>query len=439
MTGAYAHWRLPQLWAMVADEDGVASAYHLMIWERQLTLLDEQSARLRRMRDQLAAAWPPDKSTAAAAFLDRVTDMIHALTWAGDSSVRVREGLRHTSEALERARAQLAPLVAQYHDTSAAWRSFNRDALPLLPESLVPSTPTLPGADSLVLAAHQKKLDDQARQIMEASDVAVAQAHEAIATRIPPYGRLDGSTPSNPSTERVGVGPRTSKVGSAPPATVAAMRFDPPATAVAASPSEVGAVAEKSSLIAATELAANVSTRGEVTREPVALQPFTVTGKPPQESGSSWRTPTASGRMAMRPGGVIGEPPPSSAAPPVNETGPTTDRPDAGHPANPGPAENNLITGPTGVPPGVRTARSGTGSTGQKRALTSHVIGAPSTSYERPGWHDDDYEAYVRRRRVKPPTDPNHPWPVAEGVSPLIEPSPERPHDPGPGVIGLDR
>jgi hypothetical protein len=36
--------------------------------------------------------------------------------------------------------------------------------------------------------------------------------------------------------------------------------------------------------------------------------------------------------------------------------------------------------------------------------------------------------------------DPDDPWAVAEGVASVIEPAPEpKVHDPGPGVIGIDR
>jgi hypothetical protein len=36
--------------------------------------------------------------------------------------------------------------------------------------------------------------------------------------------------------------------------------------------------------------------------------------------------------------------------------------------------------------------------------------------------------------------DPEDPWAVKDGGAPVLEPPPEvRGHDPGPGVIGLDR
>jgi hypothetical protein len=37
------------------------------------------------------------------------------------------------------------------------------------------------------------------------------------------------------------------------------------------------------------------------------------------------------------------------------------------------------------------------------------------------------------------PHDPNDPWEVPEGRPAILEPDPEPTHEPGPGVIGIDR
>jgi hypothetical protein len=55
------------------------------------------------------------------------------------------------------------------------------------------------------------------------------------------------------------------------------------------------------------------------------------------------------------------------------------------------------------------------------------------------GWRDRQYEEYVKRRKHPLTADPDNPWAVAEGIPPVVEPPPERRHDVGPGVIGIDR
>jgi hypothetical protein len=55
------------------------------------------------------------------------------------------------------------------------------------------------------------------------------------------------------------------------------------------------------------------------------------------------------------------------------------------------------------------------------------------------GWRDRQYEEYIKRRQTPSAGDPDNPWTVAEGIAPVIEPPPERRHQVGPGVIGVDR
>ena len=107
---------------MVEADDGSAAAYHLTTWERQITLLSEQSKRLKDLRADLVAKWPPEQSDASFAFVSKVTEMINAMDRTVDDSVKVRTGLKQVADALENARKQIQPLLAQYHDKAAAWR-----------------------------------------------------------------------------------------------------------------------------------------------------------------------------------------------------------------------------------------------------------------------------------------------------------------------------
>lgn len=49
----------------------------------------------------------------------------------------------------------------------------------------------------------------------------------------------------------------------------------------------------------------------------------------------------------------------------------------------------------------------------------------------------DGQAGWSRRRHHD--FDPSDPWAVDEGVPPVLAPGPEPYHDPGPGVIGIDR
>jgi hypothetical protein len=66
----------------------------------------------------------------------------------------------------------------------------------------------------------------------------------------------------------------------------------------------------------------------------------------------------------------------------------------------------------------------------------------------REGTPDHQDEGYLRladqhrQRRDRAAAErrnPSDPWQVEDGMPPVITPPEERPHDPGPGVVGIDR
>src|SRR5690348_4591636 len=187
----YEAHRLPQLWTMVEADDGSAAAYHLNTWERQITLLSEQSKRLKDLRADLVERWPPDQSDASFAFVSRVTEMINAMDQTVDDSVRVRTGLKQVADALEGARKQLEPLLAEYHDKASAWRSLTAGVFPELPVGLTSGVGIFPGADEYVLHAHQMRLDEKAREIMRGADQIVTEAQVPLSGRLPNYERIE--------------------------------------------------------------------------------------------------------------------------------------------------------------------------------------------------------------------------------------------------------
>jgi hypothetical protein len=125
-------------------------------------------------------------------------------------------------------------------------------------------------------------------------------------------------------------------------------------------------------------------------------------------SGSLW-VDTPRGRV-LRAGAVIGMPPP----------------PAAGAPDGPAGAR------PVGRPPGTSSSRAAAaggpaGAAGEHGA--GEMLGAPYGGGVRTG------SDRRRSRRSEPYVE----WEVRKGWPPVLEPGPEPEHDPGPGVIGIDR
>ncbi len=431
MSDRYGHYRLPQLWTMVQGDNGDGAAYHLTTWERQITLLSEQSKRLKDLRADLVAKWPPDQSDASFAFISRVTEMINAMDQTVDDSVKVRTGLKQVADALEGARKQLLPLVDQYDDKAAAWKSATERAFPSLPSTLLTGASLVPGADAMVVHLHQQKLDEQAREIMRSADQIVAEAQVPLNTRMAGYrslstvGRAQSSTcprmaDRRHAASRGGDTLRAHATFCAPP------QFDPPPVPAVPDQCSPGPTRRSIGGVLGPSVA-RARWPGSADLERVV--PGIVGGVGPVANVPSEvmrRIPP--GHAVLRPGGVI------------DSRGPAFEPTSGQSPGFPG-----VIGGIGGVAP-LGHGRQGTGPV--ERSGPVVIAARPGDRGRRCAsrdWYDRAVGGIGSTRNTssvgksRSVGDPDNPWTVAEGIPPVVEPPPERRHDVGPGVIGIDR
>ncbi|WP_238010180.1 hypothetical protein KZZ52_05260 [Dactylosporangium sp. AC04546] len=407
--GAYDRWRLPELLTMVEHDTDASATAHLKAWEQKHHLLVTQKQRLQSLLADLTANWNPDKSIAAHTFAIQITDQISVLDAASRSAAQIWSGLGHITSAIADARRELQRLAAQYHDGAVATREFNRQAFPVLPDVLNAGSPIvpIPGLEALIMRQHQDRLNRQARLVMEAMDDRVQEASRMIAT-VPKVRPFDTGIQYEPGRGQV----RTTGDGRLPVGTIGgqpvpAPTFSPPAWSV-----------------------------------PEAVNPPPADGEAPILAGtptptvmpsSRWPSTGASGGItALPPGGVIGDVPslPATAdiATPVNGViGGTSPR-------------NSLLGGLPVSGSGGVSRTSGVSPRRWSTPTTADVSTVAGHSMRTGGSHDPSFERYVERRRQRRPSDPDDPWTVEEGVSPVLEtPRPPIDHSPGPGVIGIDR
>ncbi|MDG6109760.1 hypothetical protein Daura_09060 [Dactylosporangium aurantiacum] len=344
----YRRWRLPQLWQMLAADNPTDAHLHLATLRRQQTALETQRDRLRTLRDRLADGWPPERSEAATAFIQRLNDMIRAMSLTATGAAEVRSNLSLITDALDRARRELAPLVAEYEKTTK------------LPDQRV--------------GEHARRLlDDHARRILMTADAAVSDPAAALDVALPAYERfsMQGTVAVPVDGGGGSTGTRTGR-----PATP---QFDPPEPA-AAEPPEF-------------ELAGGSGPTSTVT--PVADPAGSIGG--------------LVDHSVLGPGRVLGRV--------VRPTGVAAAGPGATN-GNPGVRGGALNTqSAIGAPgSGAAGARGGVGGMGGYRASDT------ATS-----------------RRRTPEEGGGESWSVRQGVPPVIEAPPSRPHDAGPGIIGIDR
>ncbi|MEV6928587.1 hypothetical protein AB0M46_29425 [Dactylosporangium sp. NPDC051485] len=366
MAQAYGEYRLPDLWAMVAGEDPEAGFVHVNALNRLRTSLEQQRDNLRAQRDRLIEGWPPERSEAAALFVDRVNNMITAMTYTAEAAGRMCNGVDEAFAAIRDARRQLEPLAASGRQ----------------------------GAE----------LDQRGREVLIAADAKVASASGLINTSVPSYKRIDVRQPISQNTaETDGSGGSTGSSSartsgtSMQSALLPAPTFDPPSSSgsVAGSGVDAGPLVGDSGPVLA----------GDRPVAPAPVPSGVIGGSGPSHTTA----PVANGPYrfdAVGQGGVIGLPRPS-------------------------PTARGDVTGTPMTGPGQRPA-SGRASTSAEPTQGRTLGGMPG------GYRDHSYEAYSQRHRSKR-TDNDELWSVEEGVAPVLEAATEVSHDPGSGVLGIDR
>ncbi|WP_432987289.1 hypothetical protein [Dactylosporangium sp. CA-233914] len=396
MSETYAKYRLPDLWKSVAAEDPEAGFAHVNALNRLRVALEQQRDNLRIHRDRLVEGWPPERSEAAATFVDRINGLIDVLTATAGATGRICVGVDEAYSAMREVRRQLESMMAQYSKRPA-------------------------GAGLTVSNAGNPQLDQQARDAYIAADAKVVRASVLINSGIAWHYQKEDSR-ELASTDQSGVAGPGSSGGShtsgqnAQSAMLRAPVFDPPVPSGAddgSSAFEGGRVRGDDGLMLTGGSGVQPASAGTSVPTSVPGPTGLIIGNDGAKTGSP-----AVGRVdpfALPPGSVIGTSRP---------TGPGGSQPGAVPMAGPGSRTNPTAT----------SRRSAAGrSIGQPDAGGARGNGPASG-----GYRDRSFESYVERRRSKH-TEGEELWSVEEGVPPVIDVATERPHDPGPGVIGMDR
>lgn len=320
-------------------------------------------------------------------FLQRLNDMIDAFSATARGAAEVRNGVQLVADAINDAREQLAPLVARYAKAQAA-------------------------PDPRVGRQAQRLLDEEARRILMATDVTVRDASPKFAVALPSYSRISTQTYISPAsggtTATAGAGGGASGMRNASNrlSELAPPRFDPPVPSV------------DDIIDADVELAGSQADVGGAARRLGDLRTVPSDGVPP----IGYQAPIGGVGRVLGGGSVIGVNANSSDGA-VRGPGTTTRG-----------APGSVIGGaPVTSTAGSARTRPMLGPLGSARPTTGRPAGGAG------GYQDRSFDEYVARRR-EPGDEQAEQWTVQRGVSPLLEARPPvRDHDPGPGVIGLDR
>jgi hypothetical protein len=426
----WAQKSVPQMWSMLAAHDGTAHKNLLLTWKKSTDLLVDHLSRVKRYRDNLAEAWPPEKSSAAAKYLDRLDDLIKHLTETHHATVENHRALGAATSALVGARLKIESIYRAYMsnqqelDAYAQKQQTNRQVVGKY-RAIAPVPP-------VVAQSRQLELQLQAQSVMSALSTDLAQAQLSITTPklYDPTSSFEGSQPFGPK------GTEASSSTSSP--SFSEQKVSGMASKNRGSTDPRNFASESPDLPTPRTLPPDSSTPA---LPPAAPAGPILSGVDPGNIG-----PGSSQTLPTTPRGEISSPVGLISIPPVAESisfspGPSSTRTATSIPIeSSGPStrgiQGTLPGGVIGGPPSTNSTRSGESSgRAQRINPAGGVIGQPG-SIGTPLPSSNRLSSSHKSESRKQHWDPDNPWTTAEGISPVLLP-PEKEHiDPGP-AIGL--
>jgi hypothetical protein len=428
---------VPTMWALVANQDTTAHYEVLTGWQKSYELVIEHMSQVQNYRDNLATAWPPEKSPASAAYVAQLDNLITHLQKTYDAAIANHTAFAGATLSLSLSRNDLKKIYDTYVSNQGKLDTFNAKPKPVQ-YGKVPVLPPKPPVASGV----QEALNTQARVLMSklSTDLVQAQMSFTAPPKFVPPVFIDHGKEAEPNPAFTpppvpaaiptdsGSGSSSSRGTTTHSTPGSAHTFEPPATSptvgvrqpglvLGGANPPIGTPLPPPTTMPGTPLPAGGGLPNVITQPPILpppTMPFSpglgptsgaVRSLPGEGMGRVMGAGPAGGVKPMPPGGVIGGNPGTGRQSAIGRGSTQRVNPVGGVIRN------------SGAEPGAGIRGSST--PGQSLTNMGTRAGRRSKSDETATW------------------DPDNPWDTAEGVAPVVLPTTEQRVDPGP-AIGLD-
>jgi hypothetical protein len=428
---------MDSLWSAVANQETTQHWKLLRGWQTSYELTLQHLSDVKRYRDNLAVAWPPEKSPAAAAYVGQLNGLIDYLQGTYDAAVANHSAFSGATMALADSRRKVKALYDEYK-LNQGRIDDHKAKLAAAPSGGLAGAAARQNMKPPVSDQRQQELTWQARSIMFGLSSEVSQAHTAItkpATYLPNAIRSgerdkDGGSNSPPplppifapsaassSSGGSGGGSVTPIVGTAPSGPP--MSATPHSGLVLGGTSPTPTVPPPITTGPAIPPGQTITSPGPI-NPPIGMPP--ISNGPSRPGGAGFMpNPMQSGGIAKpggssTPAGAMRSMPPGGVIGGLNGAA-------LGQSAARSPQRVSPVGGV--ISPGGGGAQRAGHNAGARGGMPMGGIGSRSQQHS----SDGDYSSTW---------DPNNPWQTDEGVAPVVIPRAEQRIDPGP-AIGFDR
>lgn len=415
---------VPAIWSMIEDFDAGPQWRHLAGWEKACRLTDLHLTRMRTYRDELAAAWPPERNEASRVYLSEFDKLMSSVQATYEAAVANHGAMSTATSVLIEARDKLRPVYEEWQAKASTMASYDASVaagsagLP----APAPGPPPLP-------PTWREPLNAQAREVMGAASSEIAMAAYRLVTPpgyTAPIVRQDRGSDKELAKLAPFTYPAIPPVMPRAPTRTGASRDNERVskiTPATRSPllTSAGRRAESSRASSPIDRAVAPiidSSRKSPKVKAVAPAIEQSRARAPASPPASGRTSplTGTGPRQISPQGIIG--------PPLNGMGQVPLVP-------PQPASQNGVMGGNKTSQQMTSSSQPPRETGRRSTESGYTTadGHWITITRAPG-HEPE------QRELSEDAGSNDLWSVTKGVPSVITPLPYAPHSPGP-AIGL--
>ncbi|HWS33604.1 MAG TPA: hypothetical protein VN408_12780 [Actinoplanes sp.] len=189
---------VPTMWAALKDFDDTPHWTMVGAWRKSYELIITHISQVKQYRENLATAWPPHKSKAAAAYVQELDVLIKNLEETYDAAIANHTALSTATQAINAARRELEPIQQEHTANAGLLAEYNAQNQTTSSSSGSTPTPTPSPSPSPqvppVAPGRQIELQTKAAGIMQSLSAELATAQTSFVAPRPYVGTSSQDT-----------------------------------------------------------------------------------------------------------------------------------------------------------------------------------------------------------------------------------------------------
>jgi len=199
----WASMTVEQMQALIRNPE--TDKYYALLtgWSQSYQLIIDHMSQVQGYRNSLAEVWPPEKSAASAAYLDRLDDLINSLDETYEAAMANHDAFASATLSISLAQHDMQKIYDEHQANSQLLVDYNAKQQQKQSSSTPMPSPSPSGEEPPVAPGRQEELRQQAIKLMSSVSSDLVQSQVRIVRPTPYVPKItvnDQTTPNEGST-----------------------------------------------------------------------------------------------------------------------------------------------------------------------------------------------------------------------------------------------